>query len=263
MMRAVTLEQSRALWLKAGSVPHVSRTLLTLFERYARYYFKRHFSGLYVAGPPENFRPEDGPYAFYLNHPSWWDPLVGLMLAQRFARTVTNFAPMDSRMLEKFGFFRRLGFFGIEKGTGRGAMQFRQSCRAILERRTTGIWLTPQNDFADARQRPPKFKEGLAMLPELCDGVCFVPLALEYSFGSERLPFVAARFGTPAHSWSYPYFNRTEWNEFLSDRLEQTQNGLAHDVMSRSIFNCPRIVSRRSGTGGVYGFWQKLRGTAC
>jgi len=44
----------------------------------------------------------------------------------------THYAPMDAAMLARYGIFRRLGMFGVEAGTLRGAAAFLRAGQAIL-----------------------------------------------------------------------------------------------------------------------------------
>ena len=93
----------------------------------------------------------------YLNHPSWWDPLVCLVLAHRCFPGRAAFAPMDAAQLERYRFFRKLGAFGVERGTRHGAAAFLRIGTKVLARPGAMLWLTPQARFADARERPLRF----------------------------------------------------------------------------------------------------------
>ena len=64
-------------------LPRVSEWLLGAFARYTHWYLHRHFDALRVSASgwlPDN---ENGvPKVVYLNHASWWDPLVCLHLSR-------------------------------------------------------------------------------------------------------------------------------------------------------------------------------------
>lgn len=244
------------------TAPDVSRAALSLFEIYARRYFAAHFSALYLYGNAPRFDRSAGPYVVFLNHPSWWDPIVSLLLARHYTWDFSNYAPIDAEMLEKFRFFRRLGFFGVEKGTRRGAQQFLRTSQAILRNPASVLWVTPQGAFVDQRSRQIEFKPGLSLLAHGRSDLQLVPLALDYSFGSERLPFVAARFGTPISSSDARSLSRAGWTELLQFNLEQTQDDLATDVLAAHS-NRTALVQGRSGTGGIYGAWQNFRRRPC
>ncbi len=92
----------------------------------------------------------DGALIVVLNHPSWWDPLVALVLTELFPDR-THFAPMDADSLRRYQFFERLGMFGVELGTRRGQRDFLRISRFILARERTALWVTAQGRFADPR----------------------------------------------------------------------------------------------------------------
>ena len=52
-------------------------------------------------------RCPDGPLIVVLNHPSWWDPLVGLVLTELFPDRAHYF-PMDAHALQRYRIFQRL-----------------------------------------------------------------------------------------------------------------------------------------------------------
>ena len=231
-------------------VPPVSRWLLEWFVRYSDFYLRRHFSGIWLSGNQPQFTAA-GPWVVYLNHGSWWDPLICLRASHRFSWRLPNFAPIDQDALKRFGFFKRLGFFGVEKGTARGAVRFLEQAEALLENPRTVLWITPQGDFVDQRQRPVLLKRGLLHLAKRVPEASFVPLAIDYFFGRERLPAAGLRFGQT--------FRPSSLHE-LEMALEETMDQLAADVLSRNILKSAPLAAGRLGTGGVYGFWQRLKG---
>ena len=85
------------------------------------------------------------PLIVLLNHASWWDPLVAFHLARRFVPLRPALAPMDREQLERFGFFRRIGVFGIDPDDAESLVAMRDYVQAELTRDpATSIWLTPR-----------------------------------------------------------------------------------------------------------------------
>ena len=67
------------------------------------------------------------------NHPSWWDPLVGLALTEFMHERRIHYCPIDVNGLTQYPFLERLGFFGVEVGTTRGSLAFlRQASLSCL-----------------------------------------------------------------------------------------------------------------------------------
>ena len=100
-------------------------------------------------------------------------------------------------MLERYGFFKHLGFFGLEPQTQRGARKFLRTTHAILASSGNAVWLTPQGRFMDVRERPLRLQDGLGALARHEPSAAFVPLAIEYSFWTEPRPEILVSFGEP------------------------------------------------------------------
>lgn len=241
---------------KASSLPKISQPLLRLFQSYGAGYLGRHFHSIRLLQSSPLPNDGAGPWVVYLNHASWWDPLVCLFLAREFFPGCSAYGPMEAAALERYGFFKRLGFFPVESGTTRGAAQFLRTSVAILEEPGNALFLTPQGAFADVRA-PLQLAAGLAHLAARAPQACFVPLAIEYTFWEERKAEVLLAFGE-----ALPSSGVTD----LADRLASAQATLAAAAQRRQP-NEWRILSRtRSGVSGPYDLWRwaraRLRGEA-
>ena len=226
--------------------PRVQRRLLQLFHLYARWYLWRHMHAIRV----NTLRPPklDGlPVIVCMNHPSWWDPLVALTLALRLYPGRTHYAPMEASALSKYGFFERLGFFGVEPGRASGAATFLRRGSAILARADSMLWVTAQGAFRDARERPVDLRGGIGKLVERNPGVAVLPVALEYVFWDERFPEVLVRFGEPLIDPE---------PSILSSALQHTQDALAAAAMTRNAAAFETFAGGRTGVGGIYGLWR-------
>ena len=238
--------------------PRVSPALLKVFNAYNRRYLRRHFHSLRIlqAGLPQT--PAQ-PIVVYLNHSSWWDPLVCLLLSLYFFTNRVSFGPIDAAMLERYRFFRRLGFFGVDQCNGHRAAAFLRTSRAILASSRNMIWLTPQGNFVDVRTRPLDLQPGLGALATRTRGVAFVPLAIEYSFWTESRPEILVSFGEPlVPSIEIPR-SASEWTQLFSEKLEATENELAIRSCQRRSDEWITLNSGRSGVNAAYDAWRWLR----
>jgi 1-acyl-sn-glycerol-3-phosphate acyltransferase len=195
----------------------------------------------------------------FLNHPSWWDPLVAICLAFHCFPGRTPYAPIEARALQQYQFFSRLGFFGIEAGTRRGAATFLRVGQAVLTQPATALWVTPGGQFSDARVRPVALRSGLGHLARRLPRGILLPLALEYPFWQERTPEALARFGAPLVINREDERSPEEWTALLSQRLEATQDALARDACQRNHAAFTVVLRGASGVGGVYDLWRRVR----
>lgn len=243
-----------------AALPPVSAVVLKWFTAYTRRYVRKHFHAVRVlreAAPP----PDDGrPLVVYLNHASWWDPLTCLLLAEEYFPRRTGYAPIEAVMLERYRILSRIGLFGIEPGTARGARDFLRTAGAILSPNTDStpshrraLWLTPQGRFADPRERPVQLQRGLASLTRLVPEAIFLPLAIEYPFWSEPRPEILAAFGNPVIPAETPGVD-------LALALQETQDRLAAGACQRDEADWLVLNRGRRGMHGIYHLWQRLRG---
>ena len=124
-MKAAAETQSRAGLPRVSAGRDAQSSRLTARDTCGRSF---HSVRISASGLPPHC--PDRPLVIYLNHAAWWDPLVCLRLAREFFRDRASFAPIDAAMLERYGFFRHLGFFGVEARQPRGALTFLRTTHA-------------------------------------------------------------------------------------------------------------------------------------
>lgn len=243
-------------------VPVVSPLGLNWFTWYLRRYLRRHFHSLRIARSGLPPRDCDAPLVVFSNHASWWDPLVWLALKIKFFPTYCSFSPIDATALTRYKLFLRLGFFGVEPKTSRGAIQFLRTAEKILRQRDHILAFTPQGRFADARERPVQLEPGLGHLAARVGGALFLPLASEFVFWEERLPEILIRFGDPISSDDIR--DAKSGTILFEQRLEAVQDALAAEAKRRDPNDFQTILHGRAGQGGVYDWYcaakAKVRG---
>ncbi|MCS7021690.1 MAG: lysophospholipid acyltransferase family protein [Gemmataceae bacterium] len=240
-------------------LPHRWLWLIRGFRRYVRRYLARHFHAVRLSrgGSPWPL-PTDLPLLIVLNHPSWWDPLLGVFLSS-FLPHYEHFAVIDNKALKRYPFLQRLGFVGIEPDTYRGAVTFLRYGQAILSRDRHVLWVTAQGRFADVRQRPVQLQAGVAHLATRMNKGWIVPLALEYPFWTERTPEALVRIGTPLAVDPTQRLAPAEWLQLVTAALTQTMDQLATESISRDEQQFTTLLRGHCGVAGWYGRWQRVR----
>ncbi len=217
---------------------------------------QRSFYAVRVLEPP----PSDieGPLLCFANHPSWNDPMVLIFLHEYYFSERHCYGPIDAEALEGYGFMKKIGLYGVTHGNAGGARRFLRTTRDILDRDGTCIWITPQGRFADARERPPRFEPGMgALLRGYKKPITLLPVAIEYTYGEEKLPEVYVSFGQPVVAAENA--SADDWTHACEAGLAEAQDGLAQRVMARDPEGFSTILGGAVGVGGVYGFWQRLK----
>ncbi len=227
-----------------------------LFGWYLRWLFWRRFNAVRVsrAGLPA---AAPGPLIICTNHPSWWDPALFILLQTLLFPGRPGFGPMDQAALGKYRLLARMGVFGIELESRRGAADFLQRCGHVLAQPSSVLWITAQGEFADQRARPIRLRPGIGHLLRRVPNATVLPLAMEYGFWNEGKPEALARFGAPIAA------GRTrgvaEWTALLEAELTRTADALAEDSQRRDPRLFQRLVTGSAAVGPIYGAYRWLR----
>jgi 1-acyl-sn-glycerol-3-phosphate acyltransferase len=232
----------------------VHRFMVSYFERF----FRRHMNGLHIAEwglPPALTR---GKIIVYSNHSAWWDAALYIMASRRFFPQHETYAPIDARMLAQYGFLSRMGAFGVDPDTRRGASQFLAQSANVLAADKRAIWITAQGTFRDARERPLRLKAGVGRLIELAPDATVLPLAIEYSFWLERGAEAFLAFGDPMPGKDLLELPRGARLARLEQSLTGTLDRLNADVQARDPAKFGAVLMGHSGIGGIYDGWRRL-----
>ena len=232
--------------------------LFGLFRRHGKRYVARHFHAVRLSRGGPVPAVLEGPLIVVLNHPSWWDPMIGLVVSELWPGR-NHFAPIESKALARYRFFERLGFFGVEPGTSRGARAFLRDCLAIASVPGAMIWITAQGRFTDPRERPVVLRKGVGHVARKLSGGSVLPMALEYPFWNERGPEALVRFGRPLPIGEASLRSAEEWTGLIARELENVQDALAAEAIDRDPSAFEILLEGAAGVGGVYDFWRRFR----
>jgi 1-acyl-sn-glycerol-3-phosphate acyltransferase len=218
-----------------ASLPRVRIPLVNWFTAYSRRYIGKHFNSLGIARSSPRPSAVPMPIVLYANHAGWWDPLVGLILKSTFFPEYTLFAPVEAVALRRYKILSRIGFFGVEKQSRRGVIDYFNTAEAILQNSRHLLAVTPHGRFADVRERPVQFQRGLGLLATRVERALFLPVAIEYAFWDETRPEILCRFGEPTEISADGSKGLTAWHwtAAFERRLENAQDALAHEVCRR------------------------------
>ncbi len=222
-------------------------------------FFGKHMRAARVAtwGMPADYG--NRPLVVFANHPGWWDGVAFMLLANRLFASRRMFIPMDAVALGRYGFMRRIGVFGIEAGTPRGAALFLRTAKEVLASPDRMLWMNAPGRFSDVRERPVPIAIGMTRLPEMAPDALFVPLALDYPFWTERKAEMLAAFGTPIPAANFLGLDREARVTLLSSALAATMDRLTEEAIARDPARFTALIRGREGMGGIYQGWRRLR----
>lgn len=233
-----------------------SPTGIRLFHKYARIYFRRHFTALRVRGtlPDDSTAPRT---IFYSNHPSWWDPIVMILIARGLLSRTRMFAPIEAEALSRYPLLRRLGLFPLDAGSVHGLRRFMKHANGILDAGDC-LAVTAQGRFEDHRQRPIRLRGGIGHLLSGRSERIAVPVAIEYGFWNSRLPEALVSFGEPVRIPAAA--TPRDATAALERGLSRELDALQAIAVQRDERRFTTLVGRdRSDVDGIYGLIRRLR----
>ncbi len=220
------------------------------FRRYVRRYVRKHFHAVRLSNSGYAIPDDGGTFLIALNHPSWWDPMIGCVLADLFP-TAIHYAAIDADMLKKYKSFNKLGFFGVDQSSLRGAAEFLKVGTAILSQSNHVVWVTAQGTFADVRTRPLNLRSGVGHLAAKVQAGWVVPMALEYSYWMERTPEALVRIGEPI-PMGQERLTGKQFTEKIEKHLTTSLDVLNQEVQQRDPALFTELLGGTVGVGGVY-----------
>lgn len=200
------------------------------------------------------------PAIVVLNHAAWWDPLIILAIGATLLPSRRGIAPIDAAQLRRFGFFRKLGLFGIDPDdpASMNAMLgyvddwFKTAPKPTLA-------LTTQGRFTDVRE-PIVNRPGAAAVAARCGprGVNVLSIAIEYAFWQDQRPEAFVRAALIEEP---PACTTAAWHRAIRAGMQANADALARDVIARD----PGAFEVLIGAGAprinpAYDLWLKLRG---
>lgn len=240
-----------------GTLPKRSEWRVRLFTRYFRRWMGKNFHAVRLSNSGRPTELGGRPLVVVLNHPSWWDPLMGIVLTGLFAG-YRHYVPIDASALKQYRIFEPLGFFGVEQ-TPQGALAFLKTGGAILSRPHHALWVTAQGQFTDPRQRPVTLRPGIGHLARRLNEAVILPLAIEYPFWQERYPEALAHFGAPIFVGRGRDRSAGEWVARLESALAASLDALAREAITQDERSFETLVGGTVGVGGVYDLWRWVK----
>lgn len=245
--------------MSSGVVPRISALAVRIFAAYGRHYMRRRFHTIRILTRRQPQLSYSRPLVIFLNHASWWDPLVCLYLARRWFSDRVSYAPIDADSLERYRILKHIGLYGVEPRSPRGAMTFLRTTTAILNIPDTMVWLTPQGCFTDVRERPLRLRSGMGALAANLPEIEFLPLAIEYVFWTEPQPEILISFGEAIVSTREVGYGVGKWTELFAGALGELQDDLASRSCRRDFSDWLVLEKGAVGVGALYDAGRFLR----
>jgi hypothetical protein len=158
-----------------------------IFRPYILRLFRKHFHGLYFLGQPPAIDP-GLPLLITPNHSTWWDGFFLYVLNKRLMKRKLHLMMLEEQ-LSKYGFFSRIGAFGIEPSLPRKAYAALEYSAEVLEDPANALCIFPQGVLHYFGVRPLEFQRGVGRVLKLYGGeVNLLPLGIRCEFLLDQRP---------------------------------------------------------------------------
>jgi 1-acyl-sn-glycerol-3-phosphate acyltransferase len=132
---------------------------------------------------------------FLANHSCWWDLFLVHLLNETIP--VDGYGMMEHFNLVRFGFFRRIGAFSVDRTDPTSVRASLDYASGLLRRPRAGVWVFPQGKIETNDARPLFFQPGIRALIRRAGRTRVVPVAFRYDFWQDERPEALVRFGEP------------------------------------------------------------------
>lgn len=132
---------------------------------------------------------------FLPNHSSWWDFFMCHVLSINIP--IDGYGMTVHENMLKFGFFRRIGAFSMDKSNSASIRASFDYAAELLSEPGRAVWIYPQGKMLCNQVRPLGFQGGLRVLLARAGRLRIVPTAFRYEFWQDERPEAFARFGEP------------------------------------------------------------------
>ena len=202
------------------------------------------------------------PAVVVMNHCSWWDPIILIVLSREFMPSRAPYGPIDRDELRRFAIFRKVGLFGVDPDDPRTLDAMRGYLAGVAARDPRfALFVTPQGRFADVRDeivpRPGVAAVAAALAPDRA-----VSIAVEYGFWVDQKPEIFLR----AETVSCAEGGTLAWQRRFTEAMRANQAALAGLVRARdaAAFEplSARFAPKTTGTNPFYDLWLRVTGRA-
>lgn len=139
-----------------------------------RLLFKRRFHQVWLR---QEYHPKkDAKTIYYLNHHSWWDGLIPLLLNE-FCFHQEARAMMEDKQMRKYSFFKKIGAFSINRNDSRSAVTSLRYAVESFERDHSCLFIYPEGTITPAGSQM-DFEGGLGWLANQLPEVDVVPIGI-------------------------------------------------------------------------------------
>ena len=217
---------------QAGFIPAQESKLITsLFGWYTKWLFRSRFKRVWLK---QSYRPaSDSRTIYYLNHSSWWDGLIPLLLNRNLFHQRGR-AMMEDKQMLRYRFFRRIGAFSVNLENPRHSLPSLRYALDSMKRENASLYIYPEGKIVPFTVDKPVFQGGLTWLSDRLPEVDVVPVGIYIHTMRGSKPELHISIGEPVDRTG---FNDSGDRKGLQHRLELSLQSLLLGLQKYSGFD--------------------------
>ena len=192
-----------------------SPLFIKVFRWYTWLLFKRRFENVWLK---QEYSPcSECKTIYFLNHHSWWDGLIPLLLNEfRFHQQAR--ALMEDKQMQEYSLFQKIGAFSINREDPKKAIRSLRYAVNSFERDHSSLFIYPEGTITPAGSSM-DFEGGLAWLSDKLPEVDLVPVAIYMHTIRYDKPELHLHVGQRLRS--YDKLSSEERTHRFEDKLDQ------------------------------------------
>lgn len=204
-----------------------SKIFIKVFRWYTWLLFKRRFKNVWLK---QEYDPDSkSKTIYYLNHHSWWDGLIPLLLNEyRFHQQAR--AIMEDEQIKRYPFFQKIGAFSINRNNPRKSIASLRYAVKSFERDHSSLFIYPEGTITPVGSAM-DFEGGLAWLSKKLPKVDLVPIAIHMHTIRHNKPELHLHVGRPVK------IDKSMSSNEKSRILEKTLDQMLDDLRQEAGFD--------------------------
>ncbi len=169
-----------------------SKWFIFLFDLYVRNLFWRRFKNIRF---DQHYQPSpESKTIYYLNHTSWWDGLIPLLLNRKLFRQNAR-AMMEDNQMKQYPFFKRIGAFSVDLSDRGSSVKSLRYAVKSMDRPNASLFIYPQGKITPFQIQNLDFKKGLGWITGHCQDADIVPVGVYITTARFAKPELFIRIG--------------------------------------------------------------------
>jgi chlorobactene lauroyltransferase len=212
-----------------------SRLIIALIGWYSRQLARRRFKHIWLK---QSYQPDkNSKTVYFLNHSSWWDGLIPLLLNNYLFQQQAR-AMMEDKQMHQYPFFSRIGAFSVNLENTRNMAFSLRYAHESMQRANSSLYLYPEGKIVPFSTDQPEFRGGLAWLYNKMPDIDYVPIGIYIHTMRHDKPELHINIGE-AVSYTGEPGSKAE----IQDYLEKALQKLLNELQLNSGFNNSEFVN--------------------